>query len=220
MQCARCRKPVPDDRLECPSCGEAPGIPRHEPRERLVRREIVIVTAGVLAVLGAAVLAWHLTVARKSPRAVVERFMEADRRGEFASAELLVSRRADSRMLLGAFRSLRQSLGFSPFDSARVLAASSSNSMASVEVEVQLPQLPSFPGVPPGTPPPIRQPQRFTFSLVYEEGEWRIDPAQTAAGIAGALLAAGLQKAAGFPSALIPGVAPPPSGASPAPAVP
>lgn len=222
MVCPECQSESPASSAYCGRCGralgeEATAIPRYPDRAALLRREIVIMAVGILLLFGAAFGVWYALVYQRSPMVVVQRFIEADRAGDFALEQQFVSQQWDSQLVLGMLQAFRKQTGKSPFQNYRILGASVSGQSASVSVEItaHVPNLTgsgpaSLPGPNPSPSGPTVLP--ITFTLRVEDGQWKIDAAQTALSVAGALVAMGYQQfGTSLPGLFPPGGPPGPS---------
>ncbi len=195
-------------------------VPQYRPRAVTLKREATIIAAGLALLLAAAMGAWYLIYYQRSPSAVVDRFMAADRRGSYSEETQYVADRWDSRLVLSALQNYRQQGGASPFNGSRIAGTTVTGDSAQVNVELKLPAMtlpmPALPGIAPA-PPPGNTTYVVTFVLIKQNGEWKIDPTQTLASLTGALLAGGLR---GLPTAPpnLPNLFPGAPGAVPAPA--
>src|SRR5437867_11285585 len=89
--------------------------PVYERRESILRREIIVLFAGIALVLAASAAAWYFLYAVRSPIVVVKRFIEADIVGNYSAQQQCVSSRWDSRFILSALQTFRKGAGASPF---------------------------------------------------------------------------------------------------------
>jgi len=163
-------------------------LPRYELRQSVLRREVAILVAGILAIFIACALTWYLLSYRGSPAFVVRQFIEADRAGVFSEEQRLVSSRWDSRMILALLQNVRQQSGASPFDKYLIQNVAISGETAEVGVQITLPASANL---------PVARARAATstyvsFSLVRENGDWKIDPTQTMSSLTGIILSLGL----------------------------
>src|SRR6266567_7963107 len=98
--------------------------PVYERRESALRREVVILFAGIALLLLAAGIAWYFLYARRSPVVVVERFIEADLAGDNVHQRQYVSTRWDSRFILSVLQTYRKQAGASPFTKYQIVGSS------------------------------------------------------------------------------------------------
>jgi hypothetical protein len=216
VECPSCAAENPTSNTYCGRCGDQlsggePSVPHYASSRSLVKREIVIVAAGITAVLAAAWCAWYLMVAARSPSAVVSEFMELDRKGRYAQQENLVASSWDNRMALSLFQQMRQQSGSSPFQNSRIVRASetrSQNAFVDVELSLTPPSLPflgSLQKQSPGQPSTMKM--NVTFVLVREGDGWKIESSQTLASVIAALMARGFQQFSmppGTPNIMLP----------------
>lgn len=202
--CPSCEAENASTNAYCGQCGTILDdaravVPRYADSKRLVRREVVILFAGVFAVLTALWTAWFFLVSTRSPAHVVRSFIEADRAGQYAQEQELISDAWDARMALSLFQGIRQQAGSSPFQNYRILDTSGSQGdTAFVTVELTLPATAGI------QPPPLVQPPAkgaagkqkllVTFVLTRRGDTWKIDSSQTLSGVLSALAAQGLQQ--------------------------
>ncbi len=166
-------------------------IPQYTARDSLVRRELAIIAAGILLVLGAVYLTWLLVFRQNEPDVVVRKFVEADRAGRYAEQNALVANAWDATMILNTVQTFRKQTGLSPFERYRIADSSVSGNSAQVNVEVTLnpAPMPAFP-----TAPQLPQTLVVQFHLVRQGDGWKIDPTRTLAGLTGVLMAIGFQQ--------------------------
>jgi hypothetical protein len=223
MVCPQCRADNSGANSYCGSCGatlahSAQGLPlsgggrqpistperlndspRYERRESILRREITILAAGLAFVAASPFGAWYLFFYQRSPAMIVQKFVEADRAGNLTAERQYVSSTWDSRMILSGLQTFRQQAGSSPFDKYRIADVSVNGDSATVDVEVTITAPAAMrPIVPPAAGAPAARNNTVTvgFALIREKGEWKIDPAQTLAGLSGVLLAQSFQQLA------------------------
>ncbi len=199
MICPNCGIENPS-RAYCAECGARldPGdaVLEHPRRESLLKREIVIIFAGLAALMGAAFGAWYILYASRSPGVVVVKFIEADRAGRLAEEQKYVSSRWDSRMILSAMQSFRGQTGSSLFQKYSIAGVSDFGESATVNVQVTMSPPPLLPGTPPPAAPAVPTTLLVPFTLIREGRDWKIDASQTLASVSGVLLAMGIQQAA------------------------
>ena len=168
-------------------------IPRYGPRDSLLKREILILGAGLGLVLASMYIAWLFLFRMNAPDAVVKRFIEADLAGRPADQQALVARTWDAKLILDMIQEFRRRSGSSPFQDYRIATTSVNGPDAQVNVTVTLtpPAALLFPSGPQ-TPQSLIIP----FHLVREDNEWKIDPTRTMIGLSGVLVSAGFQQLA------------------------
>lgn len=213
MNCGQCGAENPSDHRYCGQCShllddDAP-VPRYRDRTSLLRREFVLIGAGMTVLLAAAFFAWYLFYFQNSPEMVVRHFMDADRKNQFAGQQQYVSNRWDAQMMLTAFQTIRKQAGTSPFASYRIVDASSSGKTAYVHVNllfdpIVMPAAPLLapfrnPAAPPRPVPPPATPNGkvtvpVVFTLNYEDNTWKIDSSQTLATVLANLAALGYKQ--------------------------
>jgi hypothetical protein len=212
MICPNCGNENPS-RAYCAECGARldPGdtVMEHPRRESLLKREIVIIFAGLAALIGAAFGAWYILYASRSPGVVVVKFIEADRAGRLAEEQQYVSNHWDSRMVLSAMQTFRGQTGSSLFQKYSIAGVSEFGETATVNVQITVNPPPLLPGAPPPVAPAVPTTMFVPFTLIREGRDWKIDASQTLAGVSGVLMAMGIQQAAPtFQNLLPPGVMP------------
>jgi len=192
-------------------------IPQYGTRDSLFKRELAIIAAGILLVLGAVYLTWMLVFRQNEPDVVVRKFVEADRAGRYAEQNALVANAWDASMILSTVQTFRQQSGISPFERYRIADSSVSGNNAQVNVEVTLNPAPvsAFPAA-------VQLPQTLLvpFHLVRQGDGWKIDPTRTLAGLTGVLMAIGFQQLIPnlqnlLPPGLSPSLTPPPAATVP-----
>ncbi len=198
MICGSCLTENPGDNTFCGQCGaqlsDVP-VPRYPDGTRIVRREIGIVVAGVMLVVAAAFGSFMVFYQTRSPETIVRKFIEADQKGDYSSESLYVTSGLDSRLILSLMQAVRSQAGTSPFQKYKIIGSNVRNDRATVHVKITVNTPPPAPAVvAPIAPAPAATTYDVLFFLTRESGDWRIDPTETAAGLSGVLLAAGLQQ--------------------------
>ncbi len=196
MQCPNCRAENPADHMFCGQCAtplaeHAGGPVRHMDATRLARREIVLIVAVVALLLGGGYASWQFIIGQRGPDAVVRRFIDADMRGDYAALNKFVAPGVDASIVLQVFQHYRRSTGASPFVNCRVQDPVKYASSATVDVEIH----------PKNSNSPT--PLTITFSLSYENGEWKILPSATVASALTALVLTGSHQFATSLSSLL-----------------
>lgn len=214
MTCPTCQAQNPPENAYCGQCGAAlaahdSSVPIYRSRSHSVRRETIIILIGVLAIFTALAGTYYLYFVPRSPQFIVRQFIEADLAGKMADQSKYVSTRWDSRLFLSTFQTIRQASGSSPFKNYSIPDSSERNDTATVAVRIPIPApLVAKPGpakLPPGA---FNNSVDVLFHLVRENNEWRIDPTQTAASLAGILIALGINQAPGNVLIPFPGTGP------------
>jgi hypothetical protein len=196
MNCGLCLAENQGNNAFCGQCG-APladdSVPRYPDQKKAARREIGIVIVGVVFVLAAAMGSYLAFYQTRSPETIVRKFIEADQKGDFAGESLYVSSGLDSRLIMSLVQGVRAQTGTSPFQQYKIIGSSVNNDRASVHVQITVNPPPAPPSVAAPVPP-VPTKYDIYFFLIRENSDWKIDPAETAAGLTGVLLAAGLQQ--------------------------
>jgi hypothetical protein len=216
MACAHCGAESPAGNHFCGKCGHALAepdsgpSPRYASRSVILRREIAILSAALFVLAGTVFGVWYALFYQRSPEMVVRRFVDADLNNQFSRQNQYLVDRWDSRVVLSVFQALRRQTGGSPFRDYRITGSSQSGNTAYVNVVLTFTP-PSVPGV--NTPlnaaaPPGPTSVPFSFILLSDHGEWKIDGSQTLANAAGALAAVGYTQIApllkGIPNITLP----------------
>jgi len=182
-------------------------VPRHTSTATLVRREVVVLLAGLCAIMVAVFGVWYVLAKLRSPEAVVRRFIDADIHGRYAEQRQCIEQGMSSSAVLTLFQQVRKQLGHSLFDKYRITDITRTGDSATVDVEIPAP---SF-GIPSAAGTPPAQTITIAMAVVRHGDDWRIQPEQTLANALPFLLAQGWQSLGlklppGLPS--IPGMGP------------
>jgi hypothetical protein len=200
MTCHNCNFQNPASNAFCGQCGHAlplaeGEIPNYKSRSVSVKRESAIILVGIALILGALAGVYILFLVPRSPAFAVRKFIEADLSGNFAQQSQYVSNRWDSHLFLSTFQTLRQAAGASPFKNYRFLdtAERGGNATVSVQITVSAP-VAANPALVAPAAPAAPTALIIPFVLIHEDNEWRIDSASTSAGLAGVLMAFGINQ--------------------------
>ena len=113
MTCSRCGAESGSSDAFCRECGapqpaSGDSVPTYRSRASLLRRELAILSAGLVLLLGAAFGIWYGLFYQSSPAMVVRRFMDADRDARYADEQTYVLNRWDSQAVFSAFQAARK----------------------------------------------------------------------------------------------------------------
>lgn len=191
MVCPKCHRANPDEDTYCGGCGAALSVEaaalRVPGHAAALWREGAILVAGVAAVIVGFLVAWWVLVQVRSPKAVVEAFMAADRAGRYTDQRDMVTSGPTSAFALTVFQGFRRQMSYSLFDGAKVGDTNVDGLSANVDVSINPPKASAVTGHSPGS-------MVITFRLERVDGSWKIDAATTAANAAGTLAVLGYQQ--------------------------